>query len=146
MPRVLAAALILAAGGVHLYLWFDYFHRVHVVGALFLVNTASAMAIAVWLIATGGSLALLAGTAYSAGTLAFFAISVTTGLFGYRESLFGAWQEAAAAVELASLAVLLRELIQRAGPPGRSRSGRNGSSRYAARPTDTSAIIGPPDA
>lgn len=38
--RIAAALLVAAAGAIHLYLWFDYFHRVHTVGVLFLVNAA----------------------------------------------------------------------------------------------------------
>ncbi len=34
------ALLVAADGAIHLCLYFDYFHRVHVVGALFLVNAA----------------------------------------------------------------------------------------------------------
>jgi hypothetical protein len=37
---VAAALLVAATGAIHLYLWFDYFHRVHVVGELFLANAA----------------------------------------------------------------------------------------------------------
>jgi hypothetical protein len=36
--RIAVALLIAAAGAVHLYLRFDYFHRVHVIGALFLAK------------------------------------------------------------------------------------------------------------
>jgi hypothetical protein len=105
--RLAAAGLILAAGAVHLYLWFDYFHRVHVVGALFLVNAASAAAIAAWLFGSDGVLAVLAGLAYAGGTLVFFTISVTAGLFGYHESLFGTWQVTAAAIEAVAIVALL---------------------------------------
>lgn len=97
-----AALLVAAAGGIHLYLWFDYFHRVHVVGTLFLVNAGAGLAIAAALLARPGALALLAAAGYTVGTLVAFAISTRWGLFGYRESLWGSWQEAAGALELAA--------------------------------------------
>src|SRR5438309_1440292 len=110
--RQSAALLVLAAGGVHLYLWFGYFHRVDVVGPLFLLNAATAASLAIALARSGRSAVLLAGLAYSAGTLVFFAISATAGLFGYHESLFGTWQVLAAAVEIGALATLALLLIR----------------------------------
>jgi hypothetical protein len=110
--RVLAAALVGAAGVIHLYLWFDYFHRVHVIGALFLVNAGAGAAIAVALLATDTALVALAGLAYAAGTLVAFVISARWGLFGYRESFWGSWQESAGAVELAAVLLLAAELAR----------------------------------
>jgi hypothetical protein len=57
--RLLAAMLVAAADAIHLYLWFDFFHRVHVVGALFLANAAAGVLIALWLLASRGVPALL---------------------------------------------------------------------------------------
>jgi hypothetical protein len=104
-----AALLVAAAGAIHLYLWFDYFHRVHVVGALFLLNAAAGLAIALALVARRDVFALLLAGGYAAGTLLAFVISTRWGLFGYRESFWGGWQEAAGGVELTAglLAALL---------------------------------------
>ena len=43
----------------------------------------------------------LLGAGFCLATLAGFLISVHWGLFGYRETLSGAWQERAAVVEIA---------------------------------------------
>jgi hypothetical protein len=106
------ALLVAAAGAIHLYLWFDYFHRVHIVGALFLVNAGVGLAIAATLLARPSALAVLAAGGYAIGTLAAFVVSTRWGLFGYRESFWGSWQEAAGAVEIAAAllagAILLR--------------------------------------
>jgi hypothetical protein len=118
--RCSAAALVLAAGAIHLWLYFDYFHSVHVVGVLFLLNAASALVAAVALLFSGRPLALLAGTAYTSGTLIGFFVSVYHGLFGYVESLRGPWQEAAGGVELAAL-VLLAPLVASALLPAARR-------------------------
>jgi hypothetical protein len=124
-----AAALVLAAGTIHLWLYFDYFHRVHVVGVLFLVNAASALVAGIALLFSGRPWALLAGIAYSAGTLVGFLLSVYHGLFGYIESLRGPWQEAAGGVELAAL-VLLAPLLASALVP----AARWQSLRQTTRP------------
>ena len=104
-----AALLVAAAGAIHLYLWFDYFHRVHVVGALFLANAAVGLTLGTALLARRDVRVLLAAGGYAAGTLVAFVVSTRWGLFGYRETFWGSWQEAAGGVELAAtvLAALL---------------------------------------
>src|SRR5438128_1191801 len=78
------ALLVGAAGAIHLYLWFDYFQRVHVVGALFLANAGAGIAIGAALLARPARPpSPLAAGGYAAGTLAAFAISTRWGLFGY---------------------------------------------------------------
>jgi hypothetical protein len=118
-PRIVAASLVATAAAIHLYLWFDYFHRVHIVGPLFLANAAVGIAIAVALAANGRVLVLLTGAGYAAGTLVAFAVSARWGLFGYRERFWGHWQEAAGAVELAAAVLLLamacRDVARRLG-------------------------------
>ena len=117
--RILAAVLIATVGAIHLYLWFDYFHRVHVVGALFLANAAAGLPIAVWLLVSAGVLGLIAGAGFAATTLAAFLVSTRWGLFGYHEHFLGSWQLAAGLVELAA-ALLLAALAATARVrPGR---------------------------
>jgi hypothetical protein len=117
--RRAAAVLVLAAGAIHLYLWFDFFHRVHVVGTLFLVNAAAGGLLALALLLSGNALALVAAAGYSATTLAAFFVSTKWGLFGYTESLWGRWQESAGAVELAATLLLVTLIAL-----GRSRPGK----------------------
>lgn len=105
-----AALLVLAAGAIHLWLWFDFFRTVHVVGTLFLLNFATAVVVGFALLLRAAPLLVIAGIAYSVGTLGAFSLSVTVGLFGYVESLRGPWQETAGAIELASI-VLLAPLL-----------------------------------
>lgn len=99
------ALLVAAAGAIHLYLYFDYFHRVHVVGALFLVNAVAGLALAAALLAHRDVLLVVAAGGYAAGTLAAFVVSTRWGLFGYRESFWGSWQEAAGGIELSAALV-----------------------------------------
>ncbi len=107
--QVAASLLVAAAGAIHLYLYFDYFHRVHVVGVLFLVNAAAGLLIGAALVATRRPLVLLAAGGYAVGTLVGFVASTRWGLFGYHETFWGSWQEAAGGVELA--AALLAALL-----------------------------------
>ena len=95
-----AALLVAAAGAIHLYLWFDYFHRVPVVGVLFLVNAAVGLLTGAALLARRNSLVLLLAGGYAVSTLAAFVASTRWGLFGYRETFWGSWQEAAGGGEL----------------------------------------------
>ena len=101
----ITALLVAAAGAIHLYLYFDYFHRVHVVGVLFLVNAAVGLATGAVLLVRRDAIVLLGAVADAAGTLAAFVVSTRWGLFGYHESFWGSWQEAAGGVELAALLV-----------------------------------------
>lgn len=101
-----AALLVAAAGAIHLYLWFDYFHRVHVVGVLFLVNAAVGLALGAAVLARRDVRVLLAAGGYAVGTLVAFVISTRWGLFGYTETFWGSWQEAAGGVELAAALVV----------------------------------------
>jgi hypothetical protein len=105
--RVSGGLLVLAAGALHLWLYFDFFHRVHVIGVLFVLNAVAATAIGLVLLVSSHPLAAAAGVAYSVATLGGFLLSVYHGLFGYVERLTGPWQEAAGGVELAAIVVLL---------------------------------------
>jgi hypothetical protein len=106
-----AALLVATAGAIHLYLWFDYFHRVHVVGVLFLVNAGVGLALGAALLASPAALVLLAAGGYVVGTLAGFVVSTRWGLYGYRETFWGSWQEAAGGVELAAALVVVALLV-----------------------------------
>ena len=128
--RVTLALLIAAAGAIHLYLYFDYFHRVHVVGVLFLVNAAVGLATGVALLVRRDRLVVLVAGGYAVGTLAAFAISTRWGLFGYHERFWGSWQEAAGAIELAAALLAAVLLVgggaaSSAAPPLSSNAGRD---------------------
>lgn len=135
MGRVATALLVAAAGGVHLYLWFDYFHRVHVVGTLFLVNAGVGIVIGAALLVRGGAVTVLAAGAYALGTLAAFAVSTHWGLFGYRESFWGSWQEAAGGIELAA-ALLVAAALRGGRRPRDLRTVRNLLSEFTDSPAE----------
>jgi hypothetical protein len=110
---VAAALLVAATGAIHLYLWFDYFHRVHVVGDLFLANAAAGLLLAAALLASRSLLVLVAGGGFALSTFAAFAVSTHYGLFGYHERFWGTWQESAGGLELAAALVLAYAALAR---------------------------------
>jgi hypothetical protein len=116
--RVSGGLLVLAAGALHLWLYFDFFHRVHVIGVLFLLNAVTATMIGFVLLLSSRRVAAAAGIVYSLATLGGFFFSVYHGLFGYVERLNGPWQDAVGGVELAAIVVLLPLLVT--GPSGLS--------------------------
>jgi hypothetical protein len=109
--RIFGALLVGAAGGLHLYLYFDYFRTVHVVGTLFLLNAGAGVAIGLVLLVSSHPLAAAAGAGFGGATLVFFFVSVYHGLFGFTESLWGGYQEAAGGLEIAAVVVLVPVFI-----------------------------------
>jgi hypothetical protein len=65
--QISLALLVAAAGATHLYLYFDYFHRVHVIGVLFPVNAAAGIAIGAILLARRDRLVLFSAFGYAVG-------------------------------------------------------------------------------
>jgi hypothetical protein len=112
--RWLSAGLVLVAGAIHLYLYFNYFHSVATIGPLFLLNAAAAAVIGVAIVAWDHVAALVAGLLYAVGTLAAFFVSVEVGMFGFHERLRGPWQERAATVEILAALLLLGLIAARA--------------------------------
>jgi hypothetical protein len=110
---VAAALLVAATGAIHLYLWFDYFHRVHVVGELFLANAAVGAILAAVLAASGSVPVLVVCAGFALSTFAAFAVSTRYGLFGYHEHFWGTWQESAGGVELVAALVLVYAALAR---------------------------------
>jgi hypothetical protein len=111
--RLSTAGLVGAAGSIHLYLYFDYFHKVPTIGTLFVANAVVGLAIATALLASDRPLVTAGAALYAASTLAAFVASVAFGLFGFHESLQGGWQELAGLVETAALVLAAVMLIAR---------------------------------
>jgi hypothetical protein len=99
--RAVGAVLVAATGAIHLYLYRDGFSSVPTIGPLFLTNFVVAVALGLGILVRGRASWSLLGAGFCLGTLVAFLVSVHWGLFGYRETLSGAWQERAAVVEVA---------------------------------------------
>jgi hypothetical protein len=88
--RVLGALLLLAMGGIHLYLVFEGFGGL--LGILFVINAVGGLVLAIAVIAAPLRLLPLAaalGFLFTAGTLLGLALALTVGLFGIREQIDG---------------------------------------------------------
>ena len=87
--RLIGAALLLATGGIHLYLWQNGYQGIPVIGPSFLADVVlSALAALAVLVAPRRWLAwvcVLAGL-FELGTLGALLLSLTVGLFGFVES------------------------------------------------------------
>ncbi|WP_033263217.1 hypothetical protein [Amycolatopsis vancoresmycina] len=86
--RIATAACLALSGFLHAQLYAGGYRVIPVIGPAFLVQAAASMAVALLLLAGGPMLLRLAGAALAAGALAGFALSRTTGLFGFSERGF----------------------------------------------------------
>jgi len=111
--RWLTAAAVVVSGAVHLWLWWEGYRDIAVIGPLFLLNAVAAAAIAVALVAWRHWLPLLAAIGFGTSTLGAFALSTTVGLFGIHEVWSGTDVLTAAISEavavLAGIAAVIRE-------------------------------------
>ena len=99
--RIVAAGLVIATGAIHLYLYQHVFSSVPTIGRLFLANFAVAVVVGGIVLLRPRRVWCLLAAGVCVATLGAFLVSVHWGLFGYRETLHGAWQERAASVEVA---------------------------------------------
>ena len=87
--RIIGAALLLATGGIHLYLWQTGYKDIHLIGPMFLANVVIAGLAAIVVLATPARwlawICLLAGL-LEIGTLGALLLSLTVGLFGFFEA------------------------------------------------------------
>ncbi|MFI8965100.1 hypothetical protein ACIGO8_23655 [Streptomyces sp. NPDC053493] len=107
--RVTSAGLTGAMAGIHLYLWATGYQDLATVGALFLLNGIVGAVLAVALLVTPvrwlGPVAAVTAL-FTAGTLGALFLSLTTGLFGFDESLDAELVRPTLGVETAGVIVL----------------------------------------
>jgi hypothetical protein len=86
--QVLSALLLLAMGGIHLYLVFDGVGGT--LGKLFVLNAVGSLVLAIAMVVLRGQLLLVASvlsTLFTLGTVLSLVLALTVGLFGIREVL-----------------------------------------------------------
>ncbi|MFE3070527.1 hypothetical protein [Streptomyces sp. NPDC059247] len=108
--RLAGAGLTAAMAVIHLYLWQEGYRDLTTIGPLFLVDGVVGLLLAVaLLVAPVRGLAPLAAVAalFTAGTLGALVLSLTTGLFGFEESLHAELVQPTLYVETAGTAVLI---------------------------------------
>jgi hypothetical protein len=85
--RLACAALLAWIGYIHLHLWLEGYRQIPTDGPLFLLDAVAAFVLAAVLLAWPRPLAGLAAAGYTASTIGALVISLTVGLFGFRESI-----------------------------------------------------------
>ena len=100
--RVAGAALTVAMGWIHLYLWANGYSDTPTIGVLFLLNGIGAALLAVALLsAPDRLLGVVAGlgAAFTVATLAALIGSLTSGVFGFQEYLADPYVDVSLALE-----------------------------------------------
>ncbi len=103
VTRILTALGVLVSGAVHLWLWFDGFRDIDVIGPSFMLNAVAGLVIAVAVLMWRHWIPLLAAIGFGASTLGAFLISTTIGLFGVQEAFWGTSQMLAAVSEIVAI-------------------------------------------
>lgn len=103
ITRLIAAVAVLVSAVVHLWLWFDGFREIEVIGPAFMVNAVAGVVIAVLLLAWRHWIPLLLAVGFGATTLGSFIISATVGLFGVNERWTGGFVWTAFVAEVVAI-------------------------------------------
>jgi hypothetical protein len=85
--RLGCVALLAWIGYVHLHLWQEGYRQIPTNGPLFLLDAVAGFALAAVLLIWPRPLAGLLAAGYTCATLGALIISLTAGLFGFRESI-----------------------------------------------------------
>jgi len=116
--RLLAVALLLAEGAIHLQQYEGPLHAVPTINSLFVLNAVGAAGIALVLAGSRGHVSVLgalAGLGLTLGALVSLAVTRVGTLFGYSEPTLRAAVGFAAFVELAVVFALAAFLLARRG-------------------------------
>ena len=82
---IAGAALLVAAGAIHLDLYLTGYRTIPTIGWLFLLQVIAAFALALAILVTGSWLAAAAGAGFAVSVLGGYLLSIWFGLFGFTE-------------------------------------------------------------
>ncbi|HEX5533180.1 MAG TPA: hypothetical protein VFX33_05515 [Actinomycetales bacterium] len=138
--RGVVAAAVLLSAVVHLELWAEGFNQLAVVGPAFLLNAIGGFVIGLAVLVWRHWIPVVLAIGFGLATLGAFVVSVTVGLFGLHEVLYGVPQTTAGIAEIVAvvfgLAVLLLERRTSVdGDHARGLDRRPGAGSAAATPT-----------
>jgi len=123
--RLACVALLAWIGYIHLHLWLEGYRQIPIDGPLFLLDAVAAFALAAGLLIWPAPLAGLLAVGYTASTIGALLISLTVGLFGFRESISASYVTQSLAIEtitviaLASWTILAASTSRPVGQPTR---------------------------
>jgi len=110
--RLIAAALMLGGGAIHLTLWMHGYQGIPYIGTLFLVNAAMSAIAGVGLLLSVAKPVAMFSVALSLGSLAALVVSRTVGLIGFKDS----WNSASVqviAMELGAIVAIATAMTMR---------------------------------
>jgi hypothetical protein len=116
------AALLVWIGYIHLHLWLQGYRQLPTNGPLFLLAAIAAFVLAAGLLAWPRPLAGLLAAGYTAATLAALIISLTVGLFGFKESITASFVVESLIIESITVLALIAWTVlaaSRIQPPAR---------------------------
>jgi hypothetical protein len=126
--RLTCVGLLAWIGYLHLHLWLEGYRHIPTDGPLFLLDAVAGLALAAALLVGATPLGGLAAAGYTASTLGALLISLTVGLFGFRESISASYVTQSLAIEtITVLALLSWTLLVTAGPRPRGPAARHRS-------------------
>src|SRR5690242_11914194 len=117
--RLGCVALLAWIGYIHLHLWLEGYRQIPTNGPLFLLDAVAGFLLAAVVLAWPRPLAGLLAAGYTAATLGALIISLTAGLFGFRESISASYVVQSLAIETITVLALLSWTALAARHPSR---------------------------
>ena len=105
--RLGCTALLAWIGYIHLHLWLEGYRHIPTNGPLFLLDAVAGFILAAVLLAWPRPLAGLLAAGYTAATLGALLISLSAGLFGFRESISASYVTESLVIETITVLALL---------------------------------------
>jgi hypothetical protein len=121
--RLGCVALLAWIGYIHLHLWQEGYSHIPANGPLFLLDAVAGFVLAALLLAWPRPLAGLAAAGYTASTLGALLISLSVGLFGFRESISASYVTQSLTIETITMLALISLTVLLAFAPGRQPAG-----------------------
>jgi hypothetical protein len=115
--RLMCAALLAWIGYIHLHLWQEGYSQIPTNGPLFLLDAAAGFAFGSLLLAWPRPLAGLLAAGYTGSTLGALLISLSVGLFGFRESTSASFVVESLVIETITVLALIGWTVLVAGRP-----------------------------
>jgi hypothetical protein len=117
--RLGCVAVLAWIGYIHLHLWQQGYRQIPTNGPLFLLDAVAGFALAALLLVWPRPLAGLLAAGYTASTLGALLISLTMGLFGFRESISASYVTESLTIETITVLALTSWTVLVAAFPGR---------------------------
>jgi len=117
--RLGSAAILVLIGYIHLHLWQEGYRQIPTDGPMFLVDALAAFGLAAVLLAWARPVVGLLAAGFAAGTLGALLISLSIGLFGFRESIQASFVVESIVIEAIVTVALAGWTVLVALPPAR---------------------------